>query len=617
MQPDGPYRYTHLLGGSPVGKAWAAVDGQGRFVTVAVLDATVAATAGWREAFAGTANSLAQAPGNAPFAYADFSAPAPWVAYSAEAGPAAEQLFRALGVDYQPVPTSAPPVSGPPQPVSGLPQSVSGAPQPVSGAPQPVSPVPTQPAYSAPISGAPTSPSSGPSVDERGYDPFTAPARRIQPSTPSKRRTGLWVSLASLVLVVALGSGVAVWALAGDDSEPPSSPPAAGPSAFPSGAQVEPGLRPWAQAVPFSSEERALAAAAPSLVFVEAVFTGYVRDASTNVPVRSTPIIFTRRCSAFVVNPDGHALTSTSCVQPTEENARQIALDAVARMLVRERELTDAEVPGYVQTNLPKVRFTGIEPDSPPAGEVFAQLNTATGNQTTSPAIPVEVVRTLPAEAGNTALIKLTQDNLPAVELNPSAGLEEGGTVLIIGFATTDSEFRTATYRPQSKLVTISGSGRRGPVSIHRISEDLGSASHGGVALDPSGRIAAMVDQDHARPDRANRVLLPASTVSGLLDEAGVENTLGDTDKLYRNALDSYFAGDDGTAIAELERVAESSPGNLLAQAYRQNAIERQQNQGTPTGGSSWITVLLVSAGAAVLVALIILVVLMARRRSN
>ena len=80
MQPEGPYRFTHVLGGSPVGKAWAAIDGQGRFVTVAVLDATVAAAPGWREAFVGMTESLAQAPGGMPYAYADFSAEKPWVA---------------------------------------------------------------------------------------------------------------------------------------------------------------------------------------------------------------------------------------------------------------------------------------------------------------------------------------------------------------------------------------------------------------------------------------------------------------------------------------------------------------------------------------------------------
>ncbi|GIJ40814.1 hypothetical protein [Micromonospora andamanensis] len=284
MQPDGPYRYTHLLGGSPVGKAWAAVDGQGRFVTVAVLDATVAAAQGWREAFAAITNNLAQT-GGMPFVYADFSAAAPWVAYPAEAGPGAERLFQALGVNYQPVPTagspvsappvsappvsappvsappvsappvsgspvSVPPVSGVPQPVSGVPQPVSGVPQPVSGVPQPVSGVP-QPISGVPqpVSGSsqPTSPVPVSATAAPQLDPFAAPVRRIQPSTPPRRRTALWLGIVALTLVLVTGvGGLIVWNLP-DDGEP-TTPVATASSAplppAPTSPPQSPGIEP-------------------------------------------------------------------------------------------------------------------------------------------------------------------------------------------------------------------------------------------------------------------------------------------------------------------------------------------------------------------------------------
>ncbi|GAB3955004.1 hypothetical protein GCM10027614_63090 [Micromonospora vulcania] len=142
MQSVGPYRFTHMLGTCPVGKAWAAIDEQGRFVTVAVLDAVAASTPGWREAFAGTANAMSQRPGGQAFAYADFFATEPWAAYPAEVGAGAEKLFRALGQEYQAVPTekdgSTDPVAEIPRQVSGPPHPVSGVPQPVSGLPHPV-----------------------------------------------------------------------------------------------------------------------------------------------------------------------------------------------------------------------------------------------------------------------------------------------------------------------------------------------------------------------------------------------------------------------------------------------------------------------------------------------
>ncbi|MEV6372434.1 trypsin-like peptidase domain-containing protein [Micromonospora musae] len=612
MQSVGPYRFTHMLGICPVGKVWAAIDGQGRFVTVAVLDAAAANTPGWRESFAGIANSMSQMPDGLTFSYADFAAAEPWVAYPAEAGAGGEKLFQALGQECQPVPTDE---DGTPSPVSGVPQPVSGA--PTSGAsfepwaphggPQPVQPVPTpQPAVDAPHSPAP--------ADPLPYDPFSAPVRLIEPSEPPRRRTGLWAAVAALMLVAAVGSGVAVWAIAGNDQADPGPLPNVTATAVPTADSVELGLKPWAQAAPYSPEERALAVAAPSLVFIEAVFTGYVRDAATNAPVRATPITFSRRCSAFVVTPNGHALTSSSCVKPTEETVRRIALDTVARILVREKKLDSKQVESYVQTNLAKTRFTGVDAGTEPASEIYGQLNTAKGNVTTDPAIPAQVVRALSPETGNIALIKLARENLPAVELNPSAPLADGNSLLVLGFSTSDTDFRTASYTPQSRLVSISGTGRRGSMSIYRINQDLGVTSHGGIALDPNGRVAGMIDQDQARPDRANRAVVPSSALDTLLGEAQVRNALGESDNLYRSGLEAYFAGQHSTAIAQFDAAAQNSPANLLAQAYRQNAVERQQWSRT-SEGSVWPLVLLAAAGGALAAGLVVLVVLLTRRR--
>ena len=124
-------------------------------------------------------------------------------------------------------------------------------------------------------------------------------------------------------------------------------------------------------------------------------------------------------------------------------------------MLVREQTLLPAQVQEYVRTNMGKTTFTGIDPGTEPGTEIRGQLNTAKGNLTTEPAIPAQVVRALPPETGNVALIKLARGSLPVAELNPSATLADGSSLLILGFGTADDDFRTATYRPRSKLAGI------------------------------------------------------------------------------------------------------------------------------------------------------------------
>ncbi|MFI7026011.1 S1 family peptidase [Micromonospora sp. NPDC049900] len=620
MQPDGPYRYTHLLGGSPVGKAWAAIDGQGRFVTVAVLDAAVAASPGWREAFAGIVNNLAQSPGGLPFTYADFSAAAPWVAYPAETGPAAEKLFRALGVDYQPVTTPAPPpvsgppapvsgaphpISGPPQPTSGAPQSVSGPPQPISAAPQPVSGMPAQPIHADPVSGAPTSPGLGPSLDDPPqHDPFTAPARRIQPSAPPKRQTGLLVAVAALLLAAFAGGGAGVWAISAGGVDP--STPAPAPTATP----PAPGLKPWAETTPRSAEERTLATAAPSMVFLEAVLTGFVRNRQDDALLHPEPFTFSRRCTGVVVNNDGHVLTNGQCVQPTPDILLEHALGSLADTRVADGELKAAEVRGFVRARLASSVFTGPEAGTPPAATLHGQLNVAKGDLKDGAAIPGAVVRVLGLDEGNLALVKLDQANLPAVELNTSATVTAGTALHALGYGTTDTDYRSAAYQVLAKPVQVTELDVES--STYRINEDIGSSSRGGIVVDGQGRVVGMLDNDLLQPDRPNRLVVPVSRMTGLLDAAGVEHALGAPDRLYRSALDAYFGDDEAEAAARFAEAAEAAPTNALAQAYREASVAAG---GETRSRPGWAVPLLVAAGVALMGGIAVLVLL--RRRPN
>ncbi|SCE68351.1 trypsin-like peptidase domain-containing protein [Micromonospora mirobrigensis] len=624
MQPVGPYRFTEAFGVCQVGTAWWALDGQDRLVTVAVLEGAAANDPPWRQAFANAANTMAQTPTGPRYVNADLNAAQPWVAYPSEEGLGAQRLFQTLGMDLHPAEAQATvliPATGavtePPRPVSGVP--TSGSPAPTSGPPQ--LPWAMHAATATPQQGttvpqqAPQSPAPSMVSGPPATDPFAHPARRIQP-TPAgggtARDGATWLTVAALVLgILAAVGGVGLTA-GGDDTGAQAPGPV---TEFPTTALTQPGLRPWADFAPGSPQERAIAVAGPSLVFIESVFTGYLRDRTTNRPVRTTPIVFSRRCTGFVVDTAGHALTSSSCVKPGEEYARRIALDAVARMMVREGKLTDAQVDGYITTNLERTRFTGVDTGTDPSAQLYAQLGEAKGNVTDSPAIPGQVVAAQTEETGNVALVKLERGNLPVAEIDTRADVTGVGNLLILGFATTDSDFRAATYRPRTLFAKIAGTGRRGDLSMWRIGEDLGNTSYGGIAVDPAGRVVGMLDQDLARPDRANRVVLPASAFSGLLGDAGVQAGPGDSDRLYRSGLDAYFTGRYPSAVDQLGTVARQVPDNQLAGSYRQNADNRRQLEGEPSGRPGWARWLLVGAGSALLVVLVLLVVSRARRR--
>ncbi|WP_433347930.1 trypsin-like peptidase domain-containing protein [Micromonospora sp. CA-111912] len=694
MQPDGPYRFTEVMGVCQVGRAWWAVDGQDRLVTVAVLDPLVAEYPEWRRAFSGMADVLA-APGGGgrPYIGADFDAAAPWAAYTADGGPGAEHLFQALGhpiraeqarddstvamlqVPAQPTtgptahPTTGPtthptsggptsggpiptqptsggpvaawalqgdpyqlrPVSGQPHPVSGIPQPVSGQPQPVSGIPQPVSGVPQPVSGAAPsVSGPPRSVSGVPGfatdrpvsvspqhqpVSVPPHDPFASPVRRIQPSaSPRRGGVGPLAAVAALLLVALAVGGVGVWGVTATGPEAPA--PTATSTAFPSATPVSPGLKPWAQAALRSPEERALATVGPSMVFMEVVVTGYVRNKADNALLRKAPVILNRRCTGFVARPDGHVLTNSQCVQPTPEILLSNALSALGNALAAGGTLERSEVAAFVKARQRTAVFTGPEAGTQPEARLYGQLNVAKGDVTDTPAIPGTVVRALTLEEGNVALVKLAQENLPTAELNPSATVAAETPLLVLGYGTTDTSYRSATYTVSSKPVTVTGVDAPSPVNAYRINEDLGLYSRGGIAIDAGGRVVGMLDNDILRPDKANRVVVPVSAVTGLLGAAGVENSLGEADKRYRSGLDAYFAGRNSAAISELDGVVRDSPANLLAQVYRQAAVD----SGGTDGGADrlgWAVPLLAVAGGVFAAGLVGLVVLLLRRRGR
>ncbi|PSK63773.1 hypothetical protein B0E53_04288 [Micromonospora sp. MH33] len=643
MQPVGPYRFTEALGVCQVGTAWWAIDGQDRLVTVAVLDGAAATDQPWREAFTNAANAMAHSPDGQRYVNADFAAAKPWVAYPSEEGMGAQRLFRTLGMELHPAEAEADvlipatgTVANPPQPVSGAP--VSGTPTPTSGAPLPWAmhaavpahqQVPQQPVphrqapqpvvpQQQPVEAAPISPARPvPPADAPLADPFADPVRRIQPvSQPARRRVPTVALVAVLaVLVIAVGTGALLWANSGDEDSPSGPDPATSfATAAPAASAAVPGLRPWTQAAPYSAEERALAIAAPSLVFVEASFTGMLRDAKSNAPISPTPVTFKRRCSGFVVNADGMVVTNGQCVRPTDDSARERALYTLGRILVDQKRLTAAGLDGYVRTKLATTRFTGTDPASPFTSQVSGQFNVARGDLAASPAVPGQVVRVLEPDAGNLAVVKLSQAKLPAVELGPAEGPGPGSVLLLLGYQTTDTAFRGARFTVESKVVQVTGTGDQGSVAVQRVNDDIGIYSHGGIAVDTAGRVVGVVDSDRAADGGANRALVPVSAATSLLGEAGVSNSLSDADRLYRTGLDAWFTGRSGTAVSHLAAVAEAEPTNLLAQAYRQSAADREKLAADEPNPSALPAVIFAALGGALVVGLLALLL---RRRQR
>lgn len=221
MQTIGPYRLVRALGQCPVGGVWSAVDGANNGVTVALLASAAAHDPGWRNAFAATANSLAQS-GEVPLIGGDYSGPTPWIASSARDGAVLGRVFVALGMDYQPATDfgeAGEPAAGEAQTAmaTSSPPAATVSAEPVSSSPQPVSGAPAEPTAPIRPAASPYSYEPEPARSPHTVSPFSVPPA----GPPPRRSNGLLIGLVVLVVALLVGGGsvvaVAMWP---DGSQP-------------------------------------------------------------------------------------------------------------------------------------------------------------------------------------------------------------------------------------------------------------------------------------------------------------------------------------------------------------------------------------------------------------
>jgi len=369
----------------------------------------------------------------------------------------------------------------------------------------------------------------------------------------------------------------------------------------------------WTATPAYTLEERALAISSPSLVFIEELLTGYLRDKTTHTALVASPVTYGRRCSGFVVHPDGYVATPGSCVHIGDAAVRIGALYAATELLIKDGKLDRAGRDAYILAHQANIEFTGLTASSAPDVRVLAQFNVATAGTTGSPAIPGEVVAVL--EKSDVAILKLAQGNLPSVKLQVGDSLSQGAPLLAVGFATTDPDSRIGAFTLSSKAVQVTGTGKIGELSFSKINGDIGPFSSGGMAVDSDGHVVGMLNYDWTLRGTPVRAITPSSAVVEALGQVQATNVLGPADTLYRDGLDAYFRGDYSTAISQFDRVIAQSPANKTAATYRQQAADRQKIETSGSAVPVWVWIAAAAVVGALLAGAVTAVVLLGRRR--
>jgi hypothetical protein len=361
-------------------------------------------------------------------------------------------------------------------------------------------------------------------------------------------------------------------------------------------------------------EERASAIAGPALVYVEARFDGALRTKQLKQPLHEGSITVVRRCSGFVINDTGYALSSSRCLQPTAEVLRGAAAHLLADQMLKDKKLSPEQRDAFVSNTIATAEFADSAGGSNFEPKIFGQRFRAFGGLTSLPATDGRIMTPESARGTDVTLVKFSHEGMGAVEL-ATRGVERGSRVVLVGFYTSDNLPDAASYVPNMRVATVTGE-VDGKPGVYKLDADVGNYSHGGMALDESGRVIGMIVTDVTAKDQANRALIESVRLNGVLTAANVANKLSAQDQTYRAGLDDYFAGRYSAARTKLDQVIAATPVHTYAVNYRKSAAERLAVEGDPEEGlPQWAKTLILALAGLLVVLFVVLIVAVVRLR--
>lgn len=318
-----------------------------------------------------------------------------------------------------------------------------------------------------------------------------------------------------------------------------------------------------------------------------------MKDTSQSGRIERREVQTSASGTGFIVSPDGYTVTNAHVVL-TGQNLQQMLLQRLAGEF-RQELLQEASayyrIPDDQREQIVEILFSKVLNYFLQEGQISGtNLEVFVLNGVGVPGENLQV-RAWPAdirregevmrEVGgqqtwgrDVAIIKIERDNLPSVTLGDSDTVEVGQEVFIIGYPGFVLE---QFFNPDE---TLEPTVTRGVVSARRtlgtgveaIQTDaaINSGNSGGPVYNTDGEVIGIATFG-AGPERgieAIKFALPIDLATEFLRELNVENSSGEMDQKYEQALDAYWRGDCARATRLLEDVQALYPGHPYAQDY-------------------------------------------------
>jgi len=186
----------------------------------------------------------------------------------------------------------------------------------------------------------------------------------------------------------------------------------------------------------------------------------------------------------------------------------------------------------------------------------------------------VEQVNGEPSWGRDVAILSVNQSNLPTVTLGDSTDLRSGDELFVIGYPGIQIEnfFDDRNTALEPTLTTGVVSARRTLNSgIDSIQTDaaINSGNSGGPMFDENGEVVGIATFSPTDYDIEQvQFGLPIEVATDFLNRVNVENTQGEMDQAYEEALDAYWRGDCETTIERMDTVTNLYPDHPYANEY-------------------------------------------------
>jgi len=321
--------------------------------------------------------------------------------------------------------------------------------------------------------------------------------------------------------------------------------------------------------------EQSSAYVQPSIVYMRMDWTGYVWDSTNRQYLNNEePFQISTQCTGFIVNPSGYIASAGHCVD--RKGAEIMALFtqygaqwAIDNAYYADSSLTVEDIIGFGSYTV-----AGTQSRNMPDLAITVAWEQTAGGVDTANAQAARVVKAQPFTQGDGALLKVEATDLPAIPLADSAELEVGTEVVSVGYPVSVDEVTDANLTPSFKEGTISSMKTidGGLSQVYEMSAALSGGMSGGPTVNLDGEVVGFNSYNNSGETQQFNFLRPASTISELMADAGVDNELGEISTNYRAGLDAYFAEDKAVAVEKLQAVVDDQPTNVMAQEYLSKA---------------------------------------------